>query len=113
MSDSERAAFKRGQREASIDAELDSHEKRLNAINGSIERNVREAANLRRTIEALGDRIDEIAAHLATKAAVETDRNDQLKRANDQQISNRTFWLGVTAIIVTLIAAFVASGRLG
>lgn len=105
----EREAFERGRREAFTTAEIDSHERRLNLINGSIEKHAREAVRLRNSISGLSDKVDALAASLATKAAVEADRDRQLKRANDQQISNRTFWLGVATIMVTLLIAVVSS----
>ena len=108
--DLEQEAFERGRRGAFVDAAIDSHEKRLNAINGSIDRHARETLKLRGSVEDLRDQFKEFTGAVAARAAVEADRAKQLERANDQQISNRTFWLGVITIVVMIVAAFIASG---
>ena len=105
----EQEAFERGRRQAHLDAELESHEKRLNAINGSIEKHARNADALRGSIGELKDKFDDLAARLETWRAVEASRAEQLKRANEQQISTRSFWLGVTAIIAALVASVLSA----
>jgi hypothetical protein len=102
-------AYALGRREADVDAHLRSHENRLNAINGSIEKHAKNAAALSASIDELGDKIDRVAASLVTRDAVEAERTDQLKRANEKQISNKMFWLGVAAIIATILGAIIAS----
>lgn len=98
-------AFQRGVRQAEVDARLASHEARLNAINGSIERHARNAGALRDSVEAVDEKVDQVINTLNAQRAVEESRVKQLKDANEQQISNRNFWLGVAVIVVTLLAS--------
>lgn len=106
--DPQREAFERGRRQAHVDGELEQHERRLNAINGSIDRTARNVGALRDTVEEVRDEVGALASQLATRVAVEASRNEELKKANEQQISNRTFWLGVAAIIATVLAAVIS-----
>jgi hypothetical protein len=106
-------AYQQGRRDSDVDARLLSHERRLNAINGSIEKHARNAAALRDSMERLGDKIDQVAASLVTAKAVETDRVDQIRRANEKQISNKMFWLGVATICAMIFVGFFAKGGLG
>jgi hypothetical protein len=106
-------AYQQGRRDSDVDARLLSHERRLNAINGSIEKHARNAAALRDSMERLGDKIDQIAASIDTAKAVETDRVDQIRRANEKQISNKMFWLGVATICAMIFVGFFANGGLG
>ena len=74
----EELAYQQGRRDADVDSRLLSHEKRLNAINGSIERHSQNAAKLERTVErtreALEAKIDSLIAGQAARSAVEADR---------------------------------------
>lgn len=111
--DDEKLAYAAGRRDAEVDVTLRSHEKRLNAINGSIERHAQATFSLGQKVDAQGERIeaidgklDQVVATLATNAAVEQDRVKQVRDANEKQISSRTFWVGVAAICATLIVGF-------
>lgn len=99
-------AYAKGRKDAQVDARLDGHEKRLNAINGSIDRHAHEAAQLRKTIEQVDGKVDGIVATLDKNAAVEEERVAQIKDANEKQISTRTFWLGVATICVMLLVGY-------
>lgn len=102
-------AYQQGRRDSDVDSRLLSHERRLNLINGSIERHARQAEALKNSILELGDKIDKIDANLATRAALEAERVKQVQEANEKQISNKMFWLGVAAIIATILGAVIAS----
>jgi chromosome segregation ATPase len=106
-------AYEQGRRDSDVDSRLRSHENRLNAINGSIERHAHQAAKLRESIEDLGDKIDAVNQALSTKAALEAERNKQLETANDKQISTKAFWLGVAAIVAAIVAPIIAHGGFG
>lgn len=95
-------AYTQGRRDADVDAHLRSHEKRLNAINGSIEKHARNAEALKNSITELGEKVDAVAATLVTQKAIEADRVQQIKDANEQQISTKQFWLGVATICVMI-----------
>jgi phage shock protein A len=104
-------AYAFGRREADVDAHLRSHENRLDAINGSIEKHAKNAGELRDSIEDVKDMVEGIAAALATAKAVEADRVDQVKQANEKQISNRTYWLGVATICAMIIVGLYAKSH--
>ena len=103
-------AYAQGRRDSDVDSRLRSHENRLNAINGSIERHANEANALRKSIGHLGDKIDDVMAALEKKEAIEADRVKQIAKANDKQISTKAFWLGVAAIVAAIIAPIIAHG---
>jgi predicted nuclease with TOPRIM domain len=102
-------AYQQGRRDSDVDARLRSHENRLNAINGSIDRHANEAKALRNSIDDLGDKIDAVNQSLATKAALEAERVKQIAQANDKQISTKAFWLGVAAIMAAILGPYLAS----
>lgn len=108
----ENLAAEAGYRRAVVDSQLSAHQRRLDAINGSIEKHARNAEALKNSITALSEKLDGVIATLATQAAIEKDRVAQITKANEKQISTRMFVIGVVAIIATILAAFIASGRL-
>lgn len=108
--DPEKLAYAAGRRDADVDshlrdhaAQIRSHEERLNRINGSIDRNAQETVALRAVVEALDGKVDAVVTALEKKAAVEQERNRLFGEANEKQISNRTFVLGVVTICVVLV----------
>ena len=116
-SDEEKAAYLQGRRDSDVDGRLHDHEKRLMAINGSVEKHARNAAALQRSMEEiaeeLGMKIDRIVARLDKRDAVEADRVEQVKKANEKQISNKQFWLGVVTICVMILVALLAKVHFG
>jgi CHASE3 domain sensor protein len=96
-------AYAQGRREADVDSHLRSHETRLNAINGSIERHAQNAQALKDSIVELGGKVDAIAATLVAQREVEEDRVQQIKDANEKQISNKQFWVGVATICAMIV----------
>lgn len=103
----ERIAFEAGKREAEVDARLDSYEKRLGSVVSSIEHQSLVGDALRRSVANLDDKLDGVIQTLRTNAAVDKERVSQIKDANEKQISNRQFWLGVAAIMATIVAACI------
>lgn len=104
----EQLAYQQGRRDADVDAHLRalantqaSHEKRLSAINGSIERHALNAARLEKSIDRLRESVE-------GKAAVEADRDQQRLRAESQQVTHRTLWLAAGTVFVPLLGVIVA-----
>lgn len=89
-------AIEEGRRRERVDGQLNSHELRLNAINGSIERGATATANLKTSVDELRDEIH-------TKNAVDTALHAAIATANEKQISTRAFTLGVLAILIPMI----------
>lgn len=80
----EELAYMQGRRDADVDTKLLAHERRLNAVNGSIEKHAQNAAKLEKTIErtreALEAKIDSLIAAQSARAAVEDDRERRATR---------------------------------
>jgi uncharacterized protein (DUF885 family) len=105
-------AYAQGRREADVDAHLRSHENRLNAINGSIEKHARNSAKLEATMDkrcdSIEEKLDSLIAANAARDAVEEDRVAQVKQANEKQVSNRNYVLGVIGVVLTGIGIIIA-----
>lgn len=89
-------AEERGRRQQLVDGRLNSHEERLNAINGSIRRSA-EAQ------EATNRELQKLDSSIKLTTAV----SEALGKA---AVSRREFWLGVAAVIAILIGAIISSG---
>lgn len=102
----EELAYKQGRRDADVDARLLSHERRLNAINGSIEKHARNADKLTAAIgevrEALDTKLDTLIAAQAARAAVEADRESRATQSADRVFKRRTLLIGFWTVVVML-----------
>jgi gamma-glutamyl:cysteine ligase YbdK (ATP-grasp superfamily) len=106
-----KVAYTQGRRDADVDSHLRDHENRFRAINGSIEKHAENAQALKDSISELSEKVDGVAATLATREALDAARTQQLKDANEKQISNRTFWLGVVTICVMVLVGILAKSH--
>lgn len=91
-----RLAEDRGRRRQIVDSRLDEHDRRLKAINGSIERSARAQ-------EALGRRVDEVLAKMQTAEEVSAALAKSAQDAVTKQLSRREFWLGVAAVAAAIL----------
>jgi transcriptional regulator NrdR family protein len=107
----EELAYQQGRRDADVDARLFSHERRLNAVNGSIEKHARNAEKLRESIdeirESLEQRIDELISTQRVSTAVADDREELDRRRANKQLSRRTYLIGLATIMVMLLGVIV------
>lgn len=107
----EELAYQQGRRDADVDTRLLSHEKRLNAINGSIERHAQNAAKLaaglERTRESLESKIDSLIASQATHAALDAQRAQQQQQDGVSLVNARMFVIGVVTVVVMLTGVLV------
>jgi len=86
----------RGRREQLVDSQLNSHEARLNAINGSIRRSAEAQEGTNRELQKLSSQIE---------------RNEAVAKEREKaSVSRREFWLGVAAVIAILLGAIISSG---
>jgi hypothetical protein len=110
----DQVAYAQGRRDADVDSRLLDHERRLVAINGSIKRHAETTASLQSSVdrirESLEGKIDKMLAAQDTRTAVEADRikeeekrTAELKRANDRQISQHAWIIGVGTIVLMLL----------
>lgn len=104
----EQRAFERGQQSAKLKAQVDSHERRLNAINGSISRHADEARNLAETVTKLGEDFRTSVA-VATARAVEA--KEAAKEAAERQVSTRTFVFGLLGAVAAISSVLAATGH--
>jgi hypothetical protein len=116
-------AFEEGRHRERIEGRLNNHEIRLNAINGSIDRGTNATLDLQASIGALHGEITRLTNAFELREALEKDRieahkaaearrTDQLREANEKQISNRSFWIGVGMILVTLFGVIITQTHL-
>lgn len=107
----EELAYQQGRRDADVDTRLLSHEKRLNAINGSIERHAQNAAklaaSLERTRESLESKIDSLIASQATHAALDAQLAQQQQQDGVSLVNARMFVIGVVTVVVMLAGVLV------
>lgn len=116
-------AFAEGQRTAQVDAILAGHEKRLNAINGSIDRGTKATNDLCQEVQELRAQFatflndqrtrDEVEKFRAVERKLADEkRTEAVRRANEKQISSREYRLGV-AVVVLMILGLIATVLIG
>jgi predicted nucleic acid-binding Zn-ribbon protein len=107
LEEAEERAFRRGQESAALKAKVESHEKRLNALNGSIDRSTAALRQLEKTVDKIGEQVRGSAAVTATRA-------EDAKAAAEKGLSTRTFVFsllaaatGVCLVVIGALALFV------
>lgn len=110
-------AYQQGRRDADVDARLLGHERRLNAINGSIERHAKNAEKLAHTMDSrcdgIEDKLDALITAQQTRDAIEEDRQKteaEAEESAERGLSHKQFWLGTIIIAsATVLAAVLAA----
>lgn len=104
-------AEKRGQEQARLEGAIQSHEQRLSAINGSIERSASAQRGMVSELAALSARFDKKAGEDQVRAEAATE-------AAAKQVDKRTFVLGLvgavgvlSAILGTIVVLLQGSGH--
>ncbi len=97
------------------DYRLADHDRQLKVINGSIEQTGRELVSMHRVINDLAGKFDEFAANQHTRDEVARQLKNAAQgtqaaaeKANEKQISNRAFAIGVIGLILTMMSVGVA-----
>lgn len=104
LEDAEDRAFQRGQAAAKMKGQLESHEKRLNAINGSIERSTRAQ-------ERTNERLDALKNAFEQSIAIASARAEDAKTTAEKQVSTRTFVLGLLGAVAAIGTLLAATGH--
>ena len=91
----------KGRREQLVDSRLDHHEERLDAINGSV-------ARAAKASEALGDKVDTLAAKIDKHEAINEALALAAKEAISASISRKDFLVGVGLLIVMLVGTIAS-----
>jgi len=104
-------AEQRGRREQVVDGRIDEHDRRLNAINGSIERSAKAQEVLGTRVAGVERRIDEVLAKMKTAEEVSQALAQSATDAVSKQLSRREFWLGVAAIAGALVGPHLGGVR--
>ena len=100
-----RLAEERGRRQQVVDSRLDEHDRRLAAINGSIERAARAQEHTRAELAG-------VKAGVATLQA-SMDKTEAISQAlAEAAVSRREFWLGVLAVAAIIVGAIITTGHL-
>jgi HKD family nuclease len=97
-------AFQRGQESAQMKGQLASHERRLDAINGSIDRSAKAQ-------ERMGERLDALKAAFEQNIAIAQARAEDAKQAAERQVSTRTFLLGLAGAVAAIGTLLAATGH--
>jgi len=112
----EELSYQQGRRDADVDSRLLGHERRLNAINGSIERQAMNAERLSREIEKLGRKIDGLAAAQESRDAARDAVDDDRDESRARKLTVLQTWAisiaAVAAVVVPVLSAFIAAGKL-
>jgi phage shock protein A len=102
-------AYEAGKREAQVDGTLEAHERRLNAINGSIDKTGRSVTDLATSVDSLSDKLDQVTNGLNMRDAVQRalsdkveEANSNMKEATERQISSIGFYLATAGVIATI-----------
>lgn len=104
VEEAEQRAFQRGQATAKMKGQLDSHEQRLNAINGSIERGAKAQ-------EETNERLKALKAAFETSIAIATARAEDAKTAAEKQVSTRGYVLGLIGAVLAIGTLLAATGH--
>jgi chromosome segregation ATPase len=107
--DAIREAEARGRRQQVVDGRLAEHDRRLDAINGSIERSAQAQQQLGQKVGGVERRIDEVLAKMRTAEHVSAALAQSAQDAVTKQLSRREFWLGVAAIAAALLGPHLGS----
>lgn len=99
-------------RQERVETRLTQHEQRLTAINGSVARAAENFLVCDRRVDALHGKFDAMRAEQNTRDAVNSALTAAVEKANKSQISNRTFLLGVVAIMVPILIAIISNAHL-
>ncbi len=99
----------RGRRQQVVDGRLDDHDRRLDAINGSIERSARAQEHLGEKVAGVENGLKEVLAKMKTAEAVSSALAKSAQDAVSKQLSRREFWLGVAAITAALLGPHLGS----
>lgn len=103
-------AYQRGQQSAKLTAQVDSHEQRLNAINGSIARHAEAVENV---TDGLGDLRASVERSTAVAKARAETAEKLAKQAAKSAVDKRTFIITAVACSGTIASAVIAAIALG
>lgn len=104
VEEAEQRAFLRGQQSAVMKTQIESHETRLNAINGSIERGTQVQRGLAQEIADLRVAFEQSIAIAAARA-------EDAKSAAEAQVSTRTFVFGLIGAVSAIAALLAGLGH--
>jgi len=97
-------AFQRGRETAMIEARLNGHDARLDAINGSIDRTGNE-------LRSVGEKLSRLDDAFRQSVAVAAARADDAKKDAEKQVSTRTFILGLIGAVAAIGLLLVSAGH--
>ncbi len=87
---------------------INSHESRLNAVNGNIRLAAKRSEEQTQSIDSLHDSIRDLVAKAETKEAVDLALQKRLEDAQKSQLGRWSAFWAAAAVIVTLLGVMVA-----
>lgn len=113
VEEAEHRAFKRGQQAAELKGQLETHFKDDDRRFGEIKT---EQSQTTQTLKTVVVKVDNLGQKVDTAAAITAARAEDARKAADNAISGRQFFLGLAGLAVTVVAAILtalaASGHL-
>jgi hypothetical protein len=100
----DRLSYEKGRRDAEVDVRLNGHEKRLDGINSSIERQATATDALKEEVKSLGSSFDE---HIAVETALAA----ALEKATSRGISARAHYTSLGLFLVGVAGLLVGTGH--
>lgn len=95
-------AYERGRREQQVDGRLDSHDRHLATINGSIQQGAE-------ATERVENKVDALAAQIATEGAIGKALAHQATDAINRAMSRRDALVGAGVLGAMLLGTFVTA----
>lgn len=100
----EQRAFERGRESAQLKAQVQSHERRLDAINGSIDRGAKAQ-------EHTASKLRDLTATVERTAAIALARGEDAKLAAEKQVTKREFVLGLISAVAIISGVLAQTGH--
>lgn len=101
-------AFEEGEWRAETRAHIDSHESRLNAVNGNIRLAAKRSEEQIRSFEGLRDEVRGLGTSAKQKEAVDLALQQSIENARKLQQGKRSAFWAAAAVIVTLLGVTIA-----
>lgn len=113
VEEAEHRAYRRGQEAAELKGELQHHFSEDDRRFGELKT---EQQQTTATLKTVGEKVETLTDNVKTTGAIAAARAEDAKKAADNAISSRQFFLGLAGLAITIVAAILtalaASGHL-
>lgn len=112
----EHRAYKRGQDAAALEGRLEQHyvedDRRFNEIKTDLHSTTETLKTVASKVDSLGEQVQTAGAVAAARAQDAANRAKDAKEATEEQVSTRTFVIGLLGLGAAILTALGASGHL-